>query len=379
MFARFIAIGYGCYLVLVIPDIARQSDSTDAWWMPVAVLAIFGSGAALGVAASVCTTTVLERVAAINACAYVVVVALWFVAWNGVVIPLDSSLWFSSFPGVASFAAAVAWRPRYAFTHMTIAVLLAQSANHTVRDAPFGHLLVPDVAFALSFCALFLAAAVVGLDTGRTLDATVAETHAAAASAAAAEAKSVERERFDALVHDRVMSTLLAAARHGVDHRLRRQAARAVSELDELRGGDGSDTVLDASAVLARLRSAATEVDEDVEVSARIAPECIGKVFPAEPVRATAAALAEALRNSIRHAGASAARSVGVEVAPGRLAVEVWDDGVGFDPHMVGSHRLGVAVSIIGRMRQLAGGRAAVRSSPGTGTTVQLIWREPAP
>jgi hypothetical protein len=38
-----------------------------------------------------------------------------------------------------------------------------------------------------------------------------------------------------------------------------------------------------------------------------------------------------------------------------------------------------VAVSIIGRMRQLAGGRAAVRSSPGTGTTVQLIWREPAP
>lgn len=376
VFARFLAIGYACYLALLAPQIVDQSVLTAVWWTPVATVAIFGSGAALGIA-SFRGEKRMRQAATISALTYIVAVALWFVAWNDTVIPQDQSLWFTAFPGVTSLAAAVAWRPRQAFGHMILAVGLAQSANHLVRDAPFGHFLVPDLAFALVFCAVFLSAAVVGLGTGRTLDETIVATQAAAAAAAAAEARNAERERFDALVHDRVMSTLLAASRRAPQDSLVQQAERTLAELDELRQGTDRNTALDATAVVARLRSAATEVDEDIAFTGRIDPDCDGTSFPPGPVRATAAALAEAVRNSLRHAGDDATRTVEAEVAPRCIAVQIVDDGRGFEPNAVDPHRLGLEVSIRGRMRRLPGGRVVVQSAPGEGTRVLLSWRDP--
>ncbi|MXQ74907.1 ATP-binding protein [Rhodococcus rhodochrous] len=338
---------------------------------------MFGSGVALGVA-SFRGSVWMQRTATVNALAYVVMVGLWFVAWNGTQIPQDHSLWFTAFPGLASLAAAVAWRPRRAFVHMLVAVLLAQGANHLVRDAPFGYFLAPDLAFAFVFCTVFLAAAVVGLGTGRTLDETIAATQATAAAAAAAEARNAERARFDALVHDRVMSTLLAASRNAPRESLVEQAERAVAELDELRRGTDRESALDAAAVVARLRSAATEADEDVVFTGRVAPGSGDVAFPPEPARATAAALAEAVRNSVRHAGEDVSRTVEVDVAPRWISVQVVDDGRGFEPDAVDPHRLGLEVSIRGRMRRLSGGRAVVQSAPGAGTRVLLYWRDPA-
>ncbi|MEU5840647.1 ATP-binding protein [Rhodococcus sp. NPDC047139] len=375
MFVRFVAIGYLCYFTLLIPRIIEAPVLTASWWTPAAIVAIFGSGMALALV-SFRGTLWMKRAAAVNALAYIVLVALWFVAWNGTKIPQDESLWFTAFPGVASLAAAVAWRPRRAFVHMIVAVLLAQCANHLVRDAPFGSFLVSDLAFALVFCAVFLAAAVVGLGTSRTLDETIAATQAAAAAAAAAEARNAERERFDALVHDRVMSTLLAASRNSAGASLAEQARRAVAELDELRGGPGRESALDADAVMARVRSAATEADEDIVFVGRVASECDGASFPTEPARAIAAALAEAVRNSLRHAGDDATRKVEVDVAPRWISVQLVDDGRGFEPDAVDPHRLGLEVSIRGRMRRLAGGHAMVESAPGAGTRVLLSWRD---
>ena len=376
MFARFVAIGYLCYFMLLLPQILDGPVLTAPWWTPTATVVVFGSGVALGLA-SLRGTAWMKRTAAVNAVSYLVLVALWFAAWNGTQIPQDQSLWFTAFPGVASLAAAVAWRPRWAFGHMIFAVLLAQSANHVVRDAPFGYFLAPDLAFAFVFCTVFLAAAVVGLGTGRTLDETIAATQATAAAAAAIEARNVERERFDALVHDRVMATLLAASRNAPRDSLVEQAERALAELDGLRYGTDKESALDAAAVVARLRSAATEADEDIVFTGRVAPGCDGAAFPPEPARATAAALAEAVRNSLRHAGEDATRKVEVDVAPRWISVQVVDDGKGFEPDAVDPHRFGLEVSIRGRMRRLSGGRAVVQSAPGTGTRVLLSWRDP--
>lgn len=377
MFARFVAIGYLCYFALLVPEILEVSALVAWWWTPTAAVLMFGSGVALGFA-SFRGTVWMQRTATVNALAYVVMVALWFVAWNGTQIPQDQSLWFTAFPGLASLAAAVAWRPRRAFVHMILVVLLAQCANHLVRDAPFGYFLAPDLAFAFVFCTVFLAAAVVGLGTGRTLDETIAATQATAAAAASAEARNAERARFDALVHDRVMSTLLAVSRNAPRESLVEQAERAVAELDELRRGTDRESALDAAAVVARLRSAATEADEDVVFTGRVAPGSGDVAFPPEPARATAAALAEAVRNSVRHAGKDASRTVEVDVAPRWISVQVVDDGRGFEPEAVDPHRLGLEVSIRGRMRRVSGGRAVVQSAPGAGTRVLLYWRDPA-
>jgi signal transduction histidine kinase len=56
------------------------------------------------------------------------------------------------------------------------------------------------------------------------------------------------------------------------------------------------------------------------------------------------------------------------------LSIDIVDDGVGFEPTTVAPHRLGIAVSIIGRVQSLPGGVAYVRSSPGEGTQVHLEW-----
>jgi signal transduction histidine kinase len=79
----------------------------------------------------------------------------------------------------------------------------------------------------------------------------------------------------------------------------------------------------------------------------------------------------EALQNALRHAGA---RHIGVRLATlnGGLALEVADDGVGFEPDdpQLRSRRLGLT-SMEERAQRL-GGRLEIRSSPDAGTTVRL-------
>jgi signal transduction histidine kinase len=53
----------------------------------------------------------------------------------------------------------------------------------------------------------------------------------------------------------------------------------------------------------------------------------------------------------------------------------VADDGRGFDPAKVPAHRLGLAVSIVERVRRLPGGDVEVRSRPGAGTRIHLSWQ----
>ena len=86
----------------------------------------------------------------------------------------------------------------------------------------------------------------------------------------------------------------------------------------------------------------------------------------AEPLTA---ALAEALRNVAKHAGATAV-DVTCEIAAGVATVIVIDDGRGFDPGQV-ARGAGLRHSIIGRLEH-EGGRVTVTSSPGTGTRLVL-------
>lgn len=377
LFGRFIGAGYVCYLILLAPAIAEATAMSASWWTPLAVVATFGSGLALGASTFHADTRWVKRAASANALLYVVVILLWWPAWNGEHVT-DFTLWISNFPGVASLAAAAAWRPAAAVVHLFVAATLAQLTNHIIRTSPTTHLLVPDLAFAWTFCAVFVAAAVMALRTGRVLDATIATTHAAAAGAAAAEAKSVERERFDALIHDTVMSTLLAASRNDADPSVIAQARRTVERLDELRSGTDHETSFDFDGILAQLRSAASEVDENITFETALSVGSDPSGYAPDSIRAMAGAMAEALRNSVKHAGSSARRSVTVTATATHLEVVVADDGVGFDPSSVETHRLGITVSIRGRMRQLDGGSATIRSSPGRGTSVTLTLSLPA-
>jgi signal transduction histidine kinase len=59
------------------------------------------------------------------------------------------------------------------------------------------------------------------------------------------------------------------------------------------------------------------------------------------------------------------------------VALQIDDDGAGFEKRDVSSLRLGIDVSIRGRFATLTGGSATVRSQRGRGTTVSLEWVQP--
>lgn len=82
----------------------------------------------------------------------------------------------------------------------------------------------------------------------------------------------------------------------------------------------------------------------------------------------------ESLSNVTRHAGA---RHVRVEVrrSPGRAVVRVADDGRGIDP---GATR-GLGLAGMRERALLAGGTLVVQSSPGRGTTVELVLTDGSP
>ncbi|MFI8569116.1 ATP-binding protein [Rhodococcus sp. NPDC078407] len=368
---RFVGVGYGAYLLLLIPDIARTGAVVPGWWTPTTVVLVFGTGFAFAASTFHPRIEVIRIAGSIAALTFPVMAGLWWTAWDGVTFD-QGGTFLAAFPGLAALAAATVWRPVPAFAHMTISVVIVQLTNQAVRE-PFPRSnAVADIFFAMMFCTVFVAATLAAVRTGRILDSTISTAQNDAARAAAADAREVERERFDALIHDEVMSSLLAVTRHGRTPSLARQARSALAHLDELTTGTVFET-FSAEEALAQLRSAATTVDESIEftVNERVLERT--EQYPAEAIRAIAAALAEALRNSLIHARSST-RSVSALLAPSTVHVTVRDDGIGFDRRSVPPHRLGVAVSIEGRMRQLDGGSADIDSST-AGTIVRLGWK----
>lgn len=81
-------------------------------------------------------------------------------------------------------------------------------------------------------------------------------------------------------------------------------------------------------------------------------------------------ALSECLENVRRHSGVDHA-DVTITDDDTTVRAMVTDTGVGFDLGQVGSERLGVAESVVARLRDV-GGNARLFSSPGAGTTVVL-------
>ena len=116
-----------------------------------------------------------------------------------------------------------------------------------------------------------------------------------------------------------------------------------------------------------KLERAAASTD-DLAVRLELVPVTL----PSPVADQLVACVGEALRNVERHAGTGAAE-VTVTGGAGWAVVKVTDSGRGFDPAATPPSRRGIRESITGRMLA-AGGRAAIASRPGAGTTVTVSW-----
>lgn len=147
---------------------------------------------------------------------------------------------------------------------------------------------------------------------------------------------------------------------------------------------DARDTLADARCALGDLRTGCLRPDDLVEVvHEEIARFCavteISCTYDIDQLVATPAELCEqvlrvigeGLNNIAHHARASHA-SIQTTHDKGMLAIEVHDDGIGFDPTLVSPQRGHYGLPGIRERARLVGGQVTVMSAPGRGTTLLL-------
>ncbi|GGX61882.1 MacS family sensor histidine kinase [Streptomyces fructofermentans] len=210
------------------------------------------------------------------------------------------------------------------------------------------------------------------------------------------EAATRERERLARDIHDGVLQVLAMVQRRGTAlggeaadlGRLAGEQEVALRTL--VSGGLVPVSRVSEDAAQGALVRAVDEPDADDGSGPRdlrplLAPYASAKVTFSEPgtpvplaadaARELAAAVGAALDNVRRHAGADARAWILVEDEPDAVIVTVRDDGPGIPEGRLaqaeGEGRLGVSLSIVGRLREI-GGTAELVSVPGQGTEVEL-------
>ncbi|GAA5055829.1 ATP-binding protein [Nocardia callitridis] len=362
--------------VVELPEIAEQGRVIPLRWTVFEVLLAFGFFPVLAIVSVTLSTRAIQRTAGIAAVSFLAAMALTPLAYNHPDVE-GSSVWLYRVLALGVLAAAIAWRSRLAVGYLFVGSVLSAMANMVVIEDVTFLASVGDFARALGLSALFLWCAIYTRAAADRVDRESAMESSRAALVAGAAARDRERARFAALIHDAVLSTLLDAARAGTESPvLREQADRTLDQLDRCRVETEPDR-LDAQSAIGFLRSAVHEVNPGIRFTAHRWSGLDDLHLPVDTAGTIAAALAEAARNSLRHAtvvGREVHRRVTVTISAGGIRVVFRDDGAGFDMDRVPADRLGVSVSILGRMRQLAGGAGFVESQPGEGTTVTLVW-----
>jgi len=278
--------------------------------------------------------------------------------------------WLQGFGAIPATLIAVAWGGRvtwvFALAQGPIVVYLGLA---TREGSPV--IAVLEGLGAMVSCAIFAGVSAAVMLAAARLDSVAQRAREQASLEATAITREREQTRINAMVHDDIMSVLLAASREPILAGLSTQARAAVTRVEELANEDLIARPYGPEELVAVLRATvggtAPEIGFTFEVDGDLP-------VPRDVVAALTEATEEALRNSLMHAGHEAARTVNVIVDDNGLEVSVTDDGRGFSQRDVPQRRLGLRVSILERMRSLPGGDARVRSRAGAGTHVTLAW-----
>ncbi|MFF5566773.1 MacS family sensor histidine kinase [Streptomyces sp. NPDC012623] len=299
---------------------------------------------------------------------------------DGTTLP---SIWTAG--SVLAFAIKGGWRWA-GFASSLVAAANLVERGHPSRDTVHNVLLVWVASIAIGYV----------VQVARASERTLAR-------ALEIEAATRERERLARDIHDSVLQVLAMVQRRGT---------AMGGEAAELGRMAGEQEIALRSLVSSGLVPA-TRVSEDAaegavvrrfgaddptgapggpdgaegpcDLRTLLAPYSTSKVTFAEPgapvllapaaARELAAAVGAALDNVTRHAGADARAWILVEDWADEVTVTVRDDGPGIPEGRLaqaeGEGRLGVALSIRGRLRDL-GGTAELISVPGQGTEVEL-------
>jgi signal transduction histidine kinase len=282
----------------------------------------------------------------------------------------DNTTWMLPLACTSVYILQIALRPRFSLPGAAMVVIAYGFGAGDLADA---WLLVVETIVAAGLVAVIRGGA-------RQADTIVAAGLATERQIRAEEARRADEREQHRQLHDTVLSTLTMVAAGAFAEPSPALTAQADRDLRVLQGLAGAPAAPAAPAVPAapgglapltdlrpKLERAAVTTD-DLAVRLKLVPA----MLPSPVVDQLAACVSEALRNVERHAGTGQAE-VTVTGGAGWAVVEITDRGRGFDTAATPPSRRGIRESITGRMLA-AGGRAAIASRPGAGTTVTVSW-----
>ncbi|MFF9014004.1 MacS family sensor histidine kinase [Streptomyces sp. NPDC014870] len=366
-------IGTMIYAVLIF---VFARDRYERPWVAVAFLAVM----------CVWTLATLPKVANAASCTKRFLIADLAVALTGILLtpladqhaqsvdgPTLPTIWTAG--AVLAYAIKGGWRWA-GFASSLVAVANIVERGHPTRDTLHNVLLVWVASIAIGYV----------VEVARASERTLAR-------ALEIEAATRERERLARDIHDSVLQVLAMVQRRGTAlggeaAELGRMAGEQEVALRTLVAGGlvRPSHVSEDESEGAVVRIVEEPDDDDpVDLRALLAPRAGARTTLADPgapvllppaaARELASAVGAALDNVRVHAGEGAQAWILVEDWPDEVIVTVRDDGPGIPEGRLaqaeGEGRMGVALSIRGRLRDL-GGTAELISVPGQGTEVEL-------
>ena len=364
------------FLLLTIGSIVEEWRYLSPVWSVVAVAVIFGVPPVVSVLSAFMGPTAIKRLLGGYAIASLAITLSHVVSLADGPMPFAFSPWPLTIIALATVPAALAWSERVGLAYLIAYSAAVAFVRYFSGADPLLNVAVQDAVFSFALSSIFTALAVVTMRSATALDAAALVARDTAVRRASVESSQREQARLDALLHDDVMSTLFYASTGTpeLDAAVRRQAAHALAELR--RADEVSEPTVEIDAFTSRLRSVALAGAAGANSTFTVLGERETAVSAAVDA-AFAEAAAEAVRNSLQHAGRDGrvvSRATTLQLSEHRILLSIEDDGVGFEARDVRPHRLGILVSIRGRMNAVPGGSARIESSPGRGVLVELEW-----
>ncbi len=353
-----IALRLGGAILFTAVAVLAATKQISGWWLgvPLTALCLWSAFFTWRVRRSGLTPAVVLADAAV-----VSVLALAQQHLVPAVLIEDSTTWMLPLACTSVYILQIALRPWLGLAGAAIVVIAYGLGTGHPADA---WLLVVETIVAAGLVAVIRGGArqadtivAAGLETDRRIR--------------AEEARRADERAQHRQLHDTVLSTLTmvaAGAFTGPSPGLTAQAAR---DLRVLQGLAGAPAVPGGLAPLTDLRpklEQAAASTGDLAVRLKLVPVTL----PSPVADQLVACVGEALRNVEQHAGTGQAE-VTITGGAGWAVVKITDRGRGFDPAATPPSRRGIRESITGRMLA-AGGRAAIASRPGAGTTVTVSW-----
>lgn len=321
-----------------------------------------------------------QRVANIVfAVSYVVAVALWPIATAGAGAESPAEPWTWYLCAIACGCISQAVRPWLAAAYIAITPAIYGLARVIDGEGSITHLdiAVQDALYGSMIGLVIMVLITMFRRAARTVDEARSAAFGRYDEAVRQHALEAERIEVDALVHDTVLASLQAADRASTPEQAKAAVAMASDAISRLAALEaplgGSSQSITIGWLVDLIRQHAVHLEVPFTVTVRGATD---REIPFRVAESLYLAAAQAMTNSVQHAGELGSRFVAVDVSDDKVVhVAIRDDGVGFDRAAVDADRLGLRVSIIERVVAV-GGSVDLRSSPGSGTSINIRWAD---